>query len=237
MDRAGVAGRLQAATELVQCHVGSVHGSAPQLLPSMQLLKPPGFDLEVLMKSLQAGQTGKLSAVKPTDASQGTTEEGLHFCAWDMGTVMTSHHDATANTTIKSWFAVVNMGTVMTNPRLPSGNRECIPLPSLSVFNLGTQLYFADCWSYYDKHYVMLVLCSKGSPCQRVCKRYLCKLDPYNNPFLFRKRCFDPEPSIAVYASSRMNVEVIYSNSAEIQQLMSVCSENVYFCKVRMANK
>ena len=233
MDKTGVAEKLGAAAELVQDGVGS----GPQLLPSLQLLKPPGFDLEALMKTLQAAQAGKGSTEKPTDTALGTTEEGLHFCAWNTKAGMTDYHHMTVSATTKSRFATVNVGTSMANPRLPTGNRECIPLPSLSMFNPSTQLYFADFWSYYDKYYVILVLCAKGSPCQKVCKQHLCKLDPYNNPFLFRKRCFDPEPSIAVYTSSSVNVEVIYSNSAEILQLISVCSENVYFCKVQMADK
>ena len=190
------------------------------------------------MKTLRTEQAGKVSAAKPTATSLGTTEEGLHFCAWDMSTAMTNRHAATGSaTSTTSRFAMGSLGTAMANSLLTNGNRECILLPSLSVFNMNTRLYFADCWSFYDKHYVTLVLCPKGSPCQQVCKQQLCKLNPYKNSFLFRNRNFDPEPSVAVYTSASINVEVIYSTSAKIHQLISACSQNVYFCKVRVVDR
>ena len=205
----------------------------PLLLPSLPLLKPPGLDLEQLMKVFPSGQTIKISKLHSTCSP---AEKGLHFCAWDLTRAMNAHLSASGSRTEKTLCISNNSVTGDTNPRLPIASREYMQMPSLSVFSMSTRLYFADCWSYYDRHFVTLVLCTKGLPCDQVCKQHLHRLDPYDNPFLFRKRCIEPEPSISVYASGNVDVEIIYSNSDVILELASVCSENVYFSKVRVGD-
>ncbi|XP_070183519.1 uncharacterized protein [Littorina saxatilis] len=235
-DKVGVADDLKVAAAMeVQ-----VSRKGPLLLRSLPLLKLPGFNLEALMTTLRTGQNYTATNSQSAAGDVDTPDKALHICAWDMVATQQTHKKTTQanNLLVESMMEMSGSSSsqppTTTNPRLSTGNLEYVLLPPLSVFNMGVSLYFANSWSYYDKHYVTLVLCKKGSPCQQVCKRNFHKLDPYNNPFLFRKRYFDPEPGVAVYASGNVNVEVVYSNSDTIQQLISSCSENVYFSKVQV---
>ncbi|KAL8603394.1 hypothetical protein ACOMHN_004245 [Nucella lapillus] len=226
LDKARIAEGMKQAAEQADQSVTK----DPVLCPSLLLLKPPGTEIEELRRVFISGNTDKSAPQNLTSV----LDEGLYFCAWN---VETGDGDAEGSHQSKAWRPFAGSWTAVQNPRLLAGSREYTRVPSLSVFNLNTRLYFADSWSYFDKRFVTLVLCAKGSPCHQFCKHRLPKLDPYNNPFLFRKRCYEPELSVEVYTSSRVNVEVIHSNSGSVQQMIALYSENVYFSKVRLGDK
>lgn len=116
-------------------------------------------------------------------------------------------------------------------------NADHFFIPPLTVFNMNTRLYFADFWSYYDQHYITLVITTKGSESQKFCKEHLYKLDPYKNPFFYRKRLLFPEPSVKVYASEKVKVKVFFSDTSDVKNLISVCSESVFYSKVQMLER
>lgn len=121
--------------------------------------------------------------------------------------------------------------------QVPWSSGDCsgtVQIPPLTVFNINTRLYFADYWRCYGKDNVMLILCSKGSQAEEYCKQNLCKLDPYNNPFLFRKRVLFPEAQVQVYAVRDINLVILYSDSASIKQDIFYCTENLFFSKVQI---
>lgn len=221
MDKTGNAELCDKVIELTK----QGHDTAPLPVPQLFLTKPPGFDIETFLKTCHNKQAAKmeslLSRMKVPQhlarAKAAPTEtlkvlNGLHFAVCDKGSSLQQ----------SPWYA----------------GEACddIQMPSLTIFNLNTRLYFADYWSYYGRDYVKLVVCSKGSEAEEFCKQNLCKLDPYDNPFLFRKRVLFPEASVQVFATANVNVHILYSDSEDVKPLTFFCSENLFFSKVQVAN-
>ncbi|KAK7494294.1 hypothetical protein BaRGS_00014397 [Batillaria attramentaria] len=217
MDKAAKAELCRKAAELSKVK-DKLHAS-PLPAPQLLLAKPPDFDIENFLKACHEKQVDTMRNLLSEIKSQKTpaaaakfapaASSSLHFSVWEGESGLQSH-----------W----------------SAGESCdhIEVPSLTVYNMNTRLYFADFWDCYGKSNVMLVLCSKGSPAEEFCKQNLCKLDPYNNPFLFRKRVLFPEASVQVYAARNVNLEILYTDAADVKQHTLFCSKNLYFSKVKV---
>jgi hypothetical protein len=167
-----------------------------------------------------------------------TTADGLTFCTWITDAKPSSRTLSTPHTIDRS--SLCSIGSSRgggENPRLAAGGAEMVSVPSLCVFSLNTRLYFAGSWRYYDRQFVTLVLTTKGSPCHQVCEQRYVKVDPYNNPFFFRRRCCEPEPSVNVFAATSVQVEVLFTDSPNVCHMVNTNSEQIFFSKVKVTDK
>ncbi|KAL3881646.1 hypothetical protein ACJMK2_028059 [Sinanodonta woodiana] len=73
------------------------------------------------------------------------------------------------------------------------------------LFFDDVNIYFADFYCHYKSHKVTLVFACKGSQGDKFCQPRLQKLDPYDNPFLYRTS------EGRIFVNSGVRVEVIYT--------------------------
>ena len=77
------------------------------------------------------------------------------------------------------------------------------------MFNPSYNLYFADFYCHDVKHHVTLVITTKTSPANYLCRQYLCQLDVHRNPYLCLRKF--PDGSCAVLANMDIIVEILYT--------------------------
>ncbi|KAK3585551.1 hypothetical protein CHS0354_022960 [Potamilus streckersoni] len=73
------------------------------------------------------------------------------------------------------------------------------------MFFDNVNIYFADFYCHYKSHKVTLVFAYKGTEGDKFCQPRLKKLDPYDNPFLYRTS------EGRIFVNSGVRVEVIYT--------------------------
>lgn len=80
------------------------------------------------------------------------------------------------------------------------------------MFNIYSNIYFADFYCHYTSHYVTLVLTQHGSKTDLFCQRKLLCLDKFDNPFL------KIAPSNKVYVTRDVGIEVLYTEPINLRQ-------------------
>ncbi|XP_046569306.1 phytanoyl-CoA hydroxylase-interacting protein-like [Haliotis rubra] len=104
-------------------------------------------------------------------------------------------------------------------------------VPAEVLFDGNTCLYFTDfyCTSSRGPHYVTLVMTRKGSEADRFCQTRLRQLNPFNNPFLYKKNCSYGWQVFTCTCSVCLNIEVFYTENVDIKWLLDRHRNNAYF--------
>ena len=200
---------------------------APTVMHTLSIMKKAGFDLSALLNMLHFCLEDSPLPEQTKHILDGQSNEALLINTWacrDMQQTKKNDNNV-AN----------DASSAMLCP--PIMDTQMFSIPCMAIFNPRSRLYFADNRKCYGKAYVTLVLCPQQSQCHNVCKETLYELDPYNNPFFYREKRYNPEPHVSVYYTNAVQVEVIYTNSASVLQQVFTCSDTVYYSQVRVANQ
>ena len=92
-----------------------------------------------------------------------------------------------------------------------------VSIPATAMLTTNSNLYFADFYCNDKAHYVTVVLTRPGSKTDRFCEKNLIKLDTDDNDFLWRNN--------HVYCSSRVWVEVLYTENVQLSSPLCSFSE------------
>ncbi|XP_067675667.1 phytanoyl-CoA hydroxylase-interacting protein-like [Haliotis asinina] len=111
--------------------------------------------------------------------------------------------------------------------------RQRLHIPAHVIFHDATNLYFADFYCHYEVHYVTLVLTLPGSPADVFCQNRLLKLDPYNNPFLYKNTKLLPLSPSQIYVTNKLHVEVFYTEHVNIGAMIKAMPRDVFFRDVQ----
>ena len=91
------------------------------------------------------------------------------------------------------------------------GDRRVEIQPS-KLLNENTNLYFADFYCIYRRHWVLLVLAENRTEVDDTCSQLLIKLDKYKNPFLYISKT-DP---MTMHVATGVAVEVFYTHDINL---------------------
>ncbi|XP_041375299.1 uncharacterized protein LOC121388131 isoform X2 [Gigantopelta aegis] len=105
-------------------------------------------------------------------------------------------------------------------------------VPAQWLLNDNTNMYFADFYCHYQNHYVCVVVAEKGSRTDIFCQSKLLQLDPYENPFICRKRHPILTEYQAVYVTVAVYVELFYTEDIDIGSMFKRYPSVVYFTRV-----
>ncbi|XP_046326672.2 uncharacterized protein LOC124111115 [Haliotis rufescens] len=111
--------------------------------------------------------------------------------------------------------------------------RQRLYIPADIIFHDAANLYFADFYCHYEVHYVTLVLTEPGSSADVFCQNRLLKLDPYNNPFLFKEATVLPLSRPEICVTHKLHVEVFYTEHVNIGALQRSKPMDVFFRDVQ----
>ncbi|KAI3416109.1 hypothetical protein GPALN_005658 [Globodera pallida] len=89
-------------------------------------------------------------------------------------------------------------------------------LPAYMLLQPHLNLYFADFYCNSKPHYVTVVVCREHSDADRLCRRTLLPLAPFDNPFLLFQHSTSPTTPVTYSANRNVWVEIYYTDNVPL---------------------